>query len=268
EYREAELLAARLDGAADPLAQLRQSECRPLRRYLKQEVQKDVLGIDAELEPLRLAFYRPGATGETDALQRQIDALALRRSRLYAALKQADGRPVDDQGRILWQRARERIRGQLVALEAVFDVDRRREALQAQVLSALGFDPGEEGPVPIEFLLGLDISDAGVSIGPSLVDQFLSANETLNAMDFCRWLQAGSRPGGRPIWPADLLRAVNRWKGWRWRTTMGPGPDAPEQAFPPRSISRPLRRWSRLPPTWCRLCRTSRHWRQATGWPA
>ena len=215
-YRQHEALAAELDSVPDPTARLHESRYRALHDYVKQEVQKDVLTIDAQLEPLRLLRFKDSvADEERRRVAPEIERLQTQRTQYYLAQKQliepaAVTGSIRPMTRQLWQRARRRIQGQLAAAQSVLSADERCAALRRQLLSALGLRDTEEAPLrPISFFLGLDLSDAGIAVGPSLQDDFMDVNETRNATDFCRWLQVLASARASEVWPEALRRVVN-----------------------------------------------------------
>jgi len=217
-YLEHEELARKLEEEDDPLNAFHRRAYRPLRDYVKQEIQKEVLVLDANLEPLRLRQFRLEAKGsalERDSLDAEIEALQKERFRYYSAQKQLiRATPVEKAVRprahALWQRARARIRGQLEAVERILAADAANERIRKELLAALGLDDDPERPVrPLAFLVGLDLSDASVAVGPSFRDDYFKRHETRNSRDFCRWLQVMIKDRTREVWPNDLRRAVN-----------------------------------------------------------
>jgi hypothetical protein len=224
-YRKHDELARILESEPDPLAAMHENRYRPLHDYIKQEVQQDVLVIDARLEPLRLQQFSADEAAK-EALREKIAQLETRRFRYYRAQNQLlQSQPIRDDAReqcqTLWNRARQRIRGQLQRVQNIVDRDTEYDQYRRKVVAALGLEDTEERPLrPISFLLGIDLSDSGIACGPSLQDDFLGYNETRNATEFTRWLQLRTKAGAQPIWahPAGadtgggepaLPRAVN-----------------------------------------------------------
>ena len=198
-YRDHEQLAARLEQHKDPLNEFHRREYRPLRDYVKQVVQREVLTLDARLEPLRLRRFtlKGAAAAEArDRLDAEIASLQQERGRCYSAQAQlVQATPLEDgvrpRAQALWRRARTRIRGQLDAVNTVLANDARNMQIRSELLIALGLKDDPNTPLrPLAFLVGLDLSDASVAVGPSLKDDYLRWNETRNARAFCRWLRS------------------------------------------------------------------------------
>jgi hypothetical protein len=197
------------------LERLYEKEYSPLHRYIKEEIQKEVLAFDAMLQPLRLKTYST-EPNEVESLRSTIDSLQGERNRYFAVQKSLlEKGSIDERhialAREIWQRAQRRIRGQYRTLRNYDTIDRQRETLRRRLIDALGREESEENPVrPIQFLVGLDLSDAGVATGVSLKNDYLKRlTETANARVFCRWLLFLSRDTTQSIWPEHLLPALN-----------------------------------------------------------
>ena len=216
DYDESLALLRELEQRPDYLDCLYEMRYRDLHDYVKQEVQKEVLVIDAALEPLRLGLYKKDmADAERARADVEIKRLTAERRDFYVAQKQlVRDIPLTEEllplATTLWGRARARCEGQLAELAAGLDEDTHCETLRRELVAALGLKDTPGNPVvPVAFLMGLDLSDAGIAAGPSLQDDFVSFNETRNAAAFTQWLQIQAQAGLHTIWPTELLRAVN-----------------------------------------------------------
>ena len=216
EYEESMTLLHELERRDDFLSCLYETQYRELHDYVKQEVQKEVLVIDAVLEPLRLELFRKDLTDtERGRIELEIKRFIDERRDFYLAQKQlVRNLPLTEELRqlaeTLWDRARTRCEGQLNSLKGALGADARCETLRQELVAALGLKDTQENPVvPLAFLMGFDLSDAGVAAGPSLQDDFISYNETRNAAAFTQWLQVRAKEGLESIWSTELLRAVN-----------------------------------------------------------
>ena len=211
EYGRCEALAAALEKLPDPAAQIHRPRYAALHAYVKDEVAREVVAIETVMHPERLRLY--AARGqERLRLKQDVDAMAARRTSFYSArqllLSRAEAAPETALlARTLWQRARRRIRGQLdEARERLASIGRRDE-LRRELLGALGLAGQAEHP--IEFLLAVDLSDAGVAAGPMAYCRFSLTDETAGSMAFTRWLSEAVRRADPPIWPEQSARAVN-----------------------------------------------------------
>ena len=230
EYREHKALALELDLDRASLDRLYQSRYKPLRRYVKDEVARDVVAIETEMHPKRLRQHKllrrrneideefragrpsPAETealqneraalqAELDVLQEQVDRLAGARTARYAAQKQllSSMTVKEDDASLalaqeLWKRARYRARAQHEELAGFLRRHAERDALRRGVLLSLGLLEGPSATHrPISFLFGLDLSDAGVAAGPCLSGRHLLISEKKSAESFTRWLEQVNR---------------------------------------------------------------------------
>ncbi len=225
EYVAAAEAAETLEATGDPVGEFHRGTYQELRRYIKEEVQKQVLRIDAELHPLRLSLFRlrreaetsSGAAGRLEDAEARVAELEERRGRLYLTEKQlTQDIPLDESGHAqaarLWARARERIDAQLARVRGLVERDEAREAMRLELLDRLGYagaDPELRARLrPVSFVLGLDLSDAGSLAGPMLRDYLHGVQERSSGQDFTRWLRIRERETGA-ILPERFRPAVN-----------------------------------------------------------
>ncbi len=107
----------------------------------------------------------------------------------------------------LWQLARSRIRRQLAATGHVVAQYRQREARRREMLDLLGLTDRLDRP--LGFLLGLDLSDAGVVAGPCLVGSFMQWDGRRDAGSLTNWLQMKDAQADGKFWPETLRPAVS-----------------------------------------------------------
>jgi len=222
EYEEHEALAANLDKLGEAAVDsLFERENKDLFRYVKDEVAREVIVIEAELLPLRLKRHR--LTGETaTAAQARVDKLAARRGEFFAAQLQLLTKvPIEEQLRplanTLWQRARRRIARQLEEAANVFKVHEYQDSFRIDLIEELrlrelqGREDRDEEKLerPIEFLLNIDLSDAGVAAGPSLYCHYLGHDEKINSKDFRDWLKRAYKEEGDDVWPVRIRNGLN-----------------------------------------------------------
>ncbi len=212
EYRELLQLSAQLESDGHPLDHLHANRYRSLHRIVRNEVDQDIVILEAELQSLRLEKL----VAEGDRLAQIEDRIAVlleKRTHLRGAQRSMlTSRPMTEGLRAtsegLWQRTRSRIIAQHEQAVAVGDrvddvVQMRNEMMQALGLSADSKD------TPIIFLLGIDISDAGVMVGPSRSCGFQRIDETGNARILREWIVQAIKDEERPVWPADSRPYVN-----------------------------------------------------------
>jgi len=107
----------------------------------------------------------------------------------------------------LWQLARERISGQLAALDQVLARYEERDERRLEMLEMLGLTG--ETDRPLGFVFGLDLSGAGVAAGPCLQGRFVNRNETRDAESLKSWIKLRNQQAGGNFWPGHLRAAVN-----------------------------------------------------------
>jgi hypothetical protein len=205
-------------GAAGPdsdrLGRIRRTACRELHAPVREECQRQLLAVNALLAPLRLE-QPAAAAGRRAVVDQEIGRLdaragALRRTQSYLL----QGRPVAaDDGAIIadvWEKSRTRMLSQLEELDRVLARDAARDELRRVVLGALGWSDGDMAlarVLPVAFVLGLDLSDAGCAAGPMVYDGFLRTGEESTSSDFMRWARGLARDNLRGL-PESLRPAV------------------------------------------------------------
>jgi hypothetical protein len=213
KYQKAHDLLLELEQSGDALSGLHMSRYKDLQRYVKDEVDQDVVVIDAELQTLRLKAVDAEGEEKEQILPR-IEKLVADRSRLHAARTQMltgrTARPnLSALADSLWRRARARIWAQMRDSESVFQRAKARDRLRQEVMEELGLEPDDSPQGPIAFLLGLDLSDGGAAAGPSRFCHFLRKDETVNSTALKSWIRAATTGDGDSIWPDSEMAAVN-----------------------------------------------------------
>jgi hypothetical protein len=233
-YRAHRELVLELDPTGSPsrerLAELRTGTYRPLHRYVKDEVARDVVSIERDTYPLNVARFRlerrlreieadggDAAATETTRIalaevEEKINTLKARRARLYHAQAQLiEERPLPEPGPeldlalSLWRRARRRTISQHESIQAELAAVEERDTLRRAISEAVGLPP-EDGK-PIAFLLGLDLSDAGIAAGPSHWGAHLRISEKASGWALERWLKNRTRT--EELWPERERGAVD-----------------------------------------------------------
>ncbi len=244
EYAAHKELAKGLGLDRESMSKLHWSENKSLRRYVKDEWAREVVRIEEKMHPRRLEKHGllrekreleeklkaagngphsekarsdlDSLNGRLEDLVAVIDDLAERRAKRNSAQMYLLTRveiPKDGErlelAREIWRRARHRIFTQLKELEETLKRRDHRLEIRSHVSEALGRGAGVDKDRPIAFLLGIDISDAGIAVGPSFRDSYLRVNTKGNAGSFCRWVEELERERGESLWPADLRHAVD-----------------------------------------------------------
>lgn len=212
-YRQAAEMVTRLAETPQPLAHLNESQYREIHRFIRDEVDLDVVVIESELQNLRLD--RIEATDERKAeIDRRMSTLLEHRSRLRAAQRSLlTSRPIADRLRPsaeeLWRRAKRRIMQQYEQTAAVVEAVDAGERMRREMLDTLGLTEAPTSERPIEFLFGLDLSDAGVAVGPSRYGRLHYTDETTNFRAFREWIERVAEGDERLLWPEGLRPYVN-----------------------------------------------------------
>ncbi len=184
-------------------------EFSDLHVYVKDEVARRVVQIETELYPLRLKLYSPDAP-DRRTLQAEVDRLTDMRLSYYAVQAQLLTRKglQPERARLaeeVWDAMHERVRGQLSDAQARLTVHEQRTQLWDSLRSELGLGGAAR---PVRFVLGVDLSDAGVVAGPRLFCNLSKLNETGNAKDMLRWLRGIEEKELGSVWPGRQRPAV------------------------------------------------------------
>jgi len=211
---------------------------RDLHAFIKDEASQEVLAVENLLSPLRLEGYTlPDGTPEKQRVAQQIAQLDLRRIAYNVARKQmlegpgelfakrvfswtgmAGKSAVTDDGlmriedhaidnaRVLWQQAQRRIIGQVADVERILDEYRIRDKIQGEIRRALNL--GSETDIPLSFLVGIDLSDAGIVVGPQSHDRMLHTDYVFSFAQFIEWFLKADWAGIGGSLPPGALRSL------------------------------------------------------------
>ena len=218
----------------DPKAvfKIHREEYKDLHPFIKDEAALEALATENLMAPLRLEAYSLGdmQPGKRRRVEEKIAALDLRRTAYNEARKQMiEGRgqhwfdeaaswiglskstpvthdglmQIDDEAagkaRQLWLRAQERILGQVQDVAAILEENRIRDRIQEEIHGVLGLPPGKD--VPLSFVLGIDLSDAGVVVGPNTAGRMLRNELASHTLQFVEWLL-------QLDWNGDVARSL------------------------------------------------------------
>jgi hypothetical protein len=211
-YAPAAELMSELLACDNPVHSASRPRYADLHEYIKDEVNREVVRLEEQLAPKRLA--RLDAMGERlRTLEADIRRLAdVRRSFLAAEtlLLNAIGggqEAVRRRAAALLRRVAERVYGQLAEAKGRLAARAARDRIRRQMLEALSLAPGKA--TPITFLLGLELSDAGIHAGPVPYCYQFGNEEAGNARELWTWLRNLSDQQRSALWPGRLRRAVN-----------------------------------------------------------
>jgi len=195
-----------------PPANLHEPKFKPIHTFIRDEVDKVVVAADTELQSLRVLE-------QTDEVEQGIAKAKARRSRYRGTqVSLLTGRAVsDEQAQLageLWALAWNRTKGQYEQAKAVADASERRRQMRNELTEALGLGPTEGKDKtttrPIGFMLGLDLSDAGMCVGPQQYCRFLIMSQGGNSKPFQQWVEAKVNKAPEKVWPDEAeRRAVN-----------------------------------------------------------
>jgi len=218
-YQEYAEIAEELRDDPQAVYKVHRSAYKDLHAFIKDEASLEVLAVEDQLAPLRLEAYSlsDGDDERRRQVEEEISRLDAHRVAFNVARKQmlegtgelftkrifpwADGAAsgktddglmlIDDDvvgnSRDLWQRAKERIVGQVADVERILEEYRIRNRVQSDIRSALGLPP-DETEAPLAFVLGLDMSDSGIVVGPLVNDRVLHNEYSATITQFTEWL--------------------------------------------------------------------------------
>lgn len=236
-YEEAAAYVDELGPPEEAVYRLYRSEYESLLDYVRHVSALRLVDIDYEIQPLRLeADEAEGARKEE--LQARVDALAEERTNLNAvrtqltlppkrplgprikgwfglrtAAEEADTERADLNPELkplairLYEQARQRALTQLEELRERIAYREMRRGMRLEICRALGLPEDEE--VPIQFMLGIELSDAGIAVGPLIADGLTGQFDQENAEAFLSWLATVYQQEREAIWPLDQLRALS-----------------------------------------------------------
>lgn len=193
-----------------PPADLYEAKYKPIHTFVRDEVDKVVVAADAELQSLRML-------DKTDEVVQAIAGAKARRSRYRGAQVDLLTRRETSDKRSslaaeLWAQTWSRTKGQYEQAKAVSDASWRRRQMRNELTEAVGLaatEGKEEASTrPIGFMLGLDLSDAGMCVGPQQYCSFLVMRQTGNSRPFQEWAEAKVIRTPEKVWPDETQRRV------------------------------------------------------------
>ncbi len=213
EYRADAELVSELAKEPNAIHKIYQAKYRSLQGYIRDEAGLRVAEIDDVIQPKRLATYATKDKDKKQKLQTEIDKYVEKRTALNSALiRMLDKDKPLTEGVLpiaesIWEGARKRIVGQLAEVEERLAIYRRQNELRKEMLEALGLTGQSE--YPLGFFLGVDLSDAGITVGPMIQGDMLGAVVPSNAEQFLDWLLSVAEAEGSKLWPGSISLAVD-----------------------------------------------------------
>ncbi len=181
----------------------------PDRAPEREELQQRLGEIEKQLGATRGAI---ATLSRKRNIRNSAQELLLSNEPIQPALAGAPGGDGDAAGaaevaRTVWKAARERISRQAAESAALVRRHEEHDRIRSDILAALGATNATTRPV--EFLLGIDLSDAGIAAGPCFWDPYLGVNVRQNGASFARWLETLERSRADKVWPGELRRGVD-----------------------------------------------------------
>lgn len=213
EYRQLVEQVATLGSGDDVFDKLwDKGSYRELQRYIKDGMGPELLRLRNESGELRIAIAKtqdnPDPALEAELEQRTARTRLLNRV-LTQLLTRQEGEPeLLPLKRAVWQTVSDRVNGQYAAFEAHILRFEKLDLTRNAILAEMG---AATNTVPVSFLLGIDLSDAGASVGPGLRCQHLWSDEAGQGRDFLRWLKQLLNATDDPFWAATpaALQVLN-----------------------------------------------------------
>lgn len=193
-----------------PPANLSKAKFKPIHTFIRDEVDKVVVAADTQLQSLRILE-------RTDEVEQAIAKAKARRSRYRSAeVSLLAGRGLTEEraqlAAELWAKAWHRTKGQYEQAKAEADASERRRQMRNELTRALGLVPTEGKDKtttrPIGFMLGLDLSDAGMCVGPLQHCGFMILGQASNSRPFQEWVEAKIIKAPEKVWPDEAQRRV------------------------------------------------------------
>jgi len=189
--------AARLGRDAKAVENLRdKSRYGELRGYFKNVVGPTILKLKDECGDLRLAIddaTEAGDEARADELRGELEEKDLRQRLMTRTMTQVfTDTPISEDlmpGAIdIWHRALDRIDAQLADQKRRLTFFDSHDRIRSEILAAMGLEGERERPV--SFVFGVDLSDAGATLGALVQCGYLQMDLTEQARPFVRWLLA------------------------------------------------------------------------------
>lgn len=183
-----------------------------LQRYAKDVLSPEILKTREEIFDLRLA--EANLKGEAAEAASALKEKKLRRKAdLDSVLsgiifKGTLPEELIDEGKTVWETIRDRVATQLTEQKERGAVLEAYDALRAEVFAAMGFTAPD--PIAFPFIFGVDLSDCGITVGPSYRCEVLLATWPQGTRAFDRWLKTLIKDEGNPYVrvPAERLSAL------------------------------------------------------------
>ncbi|MDT8390589.1 MAG: FtsX-like permease family protein [Lentisphaeria bacterium] len=193
---EYEKLAAQVEAlGADYTTALPQladtGDYKELQRYVKDILSPEILGLREEIFALRLdEVHLKGdeSKAATALKEEKLDRKAELDSILSGIISKGTlPEGLEDECRVVWEKLRHRVNTQLTEIKQQPLLFKSYDNTRAEVLAGMGITAPD--PVAIPFVLGIDLSDSGINVGPSFMCDAHFMNYNRSGRQFTRWLK-------------------------------------------------------------------------------
>jgi len=209
KYSEHLQLVKELGQDPGALARLYESEYKPLHRYVKDVLAGELNDLQEDIPDLRLEIGDADVK-EKPAMKARLEEMIARQNQLRGLqnqilFKTRIAEKNEAEAARVWRTVYSRVHQQMERVKEPVLRWERFDRMREELVAALGVT--DEEKQPLQFLLGLDLSDAGYSCGPAMYCAHL--NLTVTSTDLVRWLIRVRDGETDPIWPEEQLRFVN-----------------------------------------------------------
>ncbi len=186
-----------------------------IQRYVKDVGSPEIFYLRELISEYRLEYSHYKKTPdlpEAIEIKEELDRMLKRYGDLnslinYAIIEGSMPEKFTEEANAVWKEVWDRCEKQLDLLKERNKLFGKYDLVRKQVFEQMGIV--ESGEVAFPFLIGLDISDSGTTIGPRAFCQFLKTDYTKYARSFTQWLKNNIKAGTKPysIIPAKNFHA-------------------------------------------------------------
>lgn len=192
---------------------------RELRGYFKNVMGPDILKLRDRCGWLRLAIDEAmdaGDTARVETLKAELEVKDSRQRLLTRTIAQVfTEEPITEAimptAIDAWQTAAAGIAAQLAEQKERLTCFETHDRIRSEIVAALGGE-GTAG-LPVPFVFGIDLSDAGTSLGSLVECKHLHTSLVKQARPFTRWLRTAMAEEQRAVWDALVLPGAEPGEG-------------------------------------------------------
>ena len=187
------------------------SAYRDLRTHFKNMIGPTILRLRDECGVLRLAIDEAEDADDTagaEALRAELEAKDARQRLLTRTVSQVfTEEPISEAvmptAIATWQRATAGIAAQFIEQKARLEFFDTHDRIRGEILAAMGLEGSRDRPAP--FVFGVDLSDAGGTLGTLVSCKHLHTSLTKQARPFTRWLRSAMAEDQAAVWDAMVV---------------------------------------------------------------